>query len=47
MISWGEGRRPRPQSMEEKLRRTLLWMTAIAVLLAAAVAGLLVSLIRG
>ena len=46
MIGWGEGRRPKPQSMEERLRRALWVMTACAVLLAAAVAGILVSLLQ-
>ena len=46
MMAWGEGRRPRPQSMEERLRRALLVMTVCAVLLAAAVAGILVSLLQ-
>ena len=47
MIAWGEVRRPKPQSMEERLRRALWVMTACAVLLAAAVVGLLVSCLRG
>lgn len=46
MIAWGEGRRPKPQSMEERLRRTLLLATAVIFVLAAAVAGLLISLLQ-
>ena len=46
MIAWGEGRRPKPQSMEERLRRAPWVMTACTVLLAVAVAGILVSLLQ-
>ena len=46
MMAWGEGRRPKAQSMEERLRRALWFMTACVVLLSAAIAGILVSLLR-
>ena len=39
-------RRPRPQSMEERLRRDLWIATVIIVLLSAALSGLLTSLLR-
>ena len=46
-MAWGEGQRPKPQSMEESLRRALWYATAAIVLLSAAVAGMLISLLRG
>ncbi len=46
MITWGEGSRPRPQSMEERLRRALWCATVAIVLLSAAIAGLIVSFLR-
>ena len=47
MIGWGAGRRPKAQSMEQRLQRTLRWAAAVIAILAFAIAGLLVSLIRG
>lgn len=44
MISWGEGRRPKPQSMEERLRRELSWTWRI---IGALVTAILIYLFRG
>lgn len=46
MMAWGEGRRPKPQPMEQQLQRALRWAAAIIAILSFAIAGLLISLIR-